>query len=120
MNNEIMENKELTTLLDELQPEKLGDDERQPLGRFGRFAMDYLHETDPQRFSTLKMQGELTAMMERVDEEARTKQMQIMFKLLEQDPMPETDDILEKTRHVTEKRGIAKEIVLNEIVYKAR
>jgi hypothetical protein len=120
MNKEIMEKKELQALLDGLQPENITDDENQPLGRFGRLAMDYLHETDPQWFSTLKMQGILTTMMERVDEEARTKREQIMRKLLEQDPLPETDDILERTRHLNEKRGIAEEIVLNEVVYKLR
>lgn len=120
MNVEIVENRELQALLDGLQPENLSGDESQPLGKFGRMAMDYLHETDSQRFSSLKMQGELVALMERVDKEARTKMEQIIRKLLEQDPVPETDDILERTRHLNEKRGIAEEIVLNEIVYKVR
>jgi hypothetical protein len=41
MNKEIVKNKELQTLLDSLQPENITDDENQPLGRFGRLAMDY-------------------------------------------------------------------------------
>ena len=120
MNKEIAENKELQELLEGLQPENLGSDEPQTLGKFGRLAMDYLHETDPQRFSSLKMQGELTALMERVDEEARTKMEQISRKLLEQDPLPATGDTLERTRHLNSIRNIAEEIVLNEIVYIAR
>ena len=112
-NQEIMENAELQGLFDDLQRQAPGEIETQPIGRYGRMAMEYLHEIDPQRFSSLKMQGELTALMARVDEEARTKLLDITAKLLEQDPMPETDDTLERARHLNEKRGIAEEIVMN-------
>lgn len=112
MNMELMNNKELQAHLAALNT----DEPPQPLGKFGRMAIDYLHETDPQRFSSLKMQGVLISTMERVDEEAQTKLLDITKKLLEQDPVPKTDDILERTRHLNEKRGIAREIVLREIV----
>ena len=111
-----MENKELQAhllALNEAEPPK-------PLGKFGRIAMDYLHETDPQKFSSLKMQGTLMSTMERVDEEAQEKLFVITQKLLEQDPVPKTDDILERTRHLNEKRGIAREIVMRGIVLVAR
>ena len=71
MNHELMNNKVLQALLASLQPENLTDDEPdQPLGRYGKMAMDYLHKTNPQRFAILKMTGELMSMMYRVDEEA--------------------------------------------------
>ena len=46
-------------------------------------AMNYLYETDPQRFSSLKMQGVLMSTMERVDGEAQEKLLEITQKLLE-------------------------------------
>ncbi len=56
MNPEIHNNKELQELLNGLQPENLAVDEEQPLGKYGRMAMEHLHSTNPQRFSLLKMQ----------------------------------------------------------------
>jgi len=117
MNREIMNNKELQELLNSLQPgETTEDDREQPLGKYGRMAMDYLHNINPQRFSLLKMTGELMDMMYRVDEEAFDKVEAIIQKLLEKDPPPQTDDILEKTRHYNTKRCIAEELVISEMV----
>jgi len=117
MNREIMNNKKLQELLNSLQPEETTEDGReQPLGKYGRMAMDYLYETAPQRFSLLKMTGELMDMMYRVDEEAFDKVEAIIQKLLKKDPPPQTDDILEKTRHYNTKRWIAEELVISETV----
>ena len=120
MNTEIMNNKELQEMLNGLQPENVTPDEDEPIGRYGRMAMDYLHQSNPQRFSLLKMTGELTAKMRAVDEEARNKVEEITQKLLIQDPLPQTDDILVKTRHYNKQKDIAEEIVLNELVYVPR
>ena len=116
MNSELMNNKELQELLNSLQPENLTEDEGQPLGKYGRMAMKHLYESDPQRFSLLKMQGGLMNLMYRVDKEAAEKVEVIEQKLLEGDPMPKTDDILERTRHLNKHRDIAEEIVINEMV----
>jgi hypothetical protein len=117
MNTELMENKKLQELLNSLQEgETTEDDREQPLGKYGRMAMDYLHETNPIRFSVLKMTGKLTDMMYRVDEEASERIETIIQRLLEKDPLPQTDDILEKTRHFNTKRSIAEELVINEMV----
>jgi len=113
MNSELLENKELQALIGSLGTQ---DETEQPLGKYGRMAMKHLYETDPQRFSLLKMQGELLSLMYRVDEEAAEKVETISQKLLEQDPMPKTDDILERTRHLNKHRDIAEEIVISEMV----
>ena len=78
--------------------------------------MKYLHETNPQRFSLLKMQGELTNLMYRVDEEAAEQVEAITQKLLQSDPTPQTDDLLVRTRHLNKQRDIAEEIVIREMV----
>ena len=114
MSRELMENKELQALISSLGTE---DEERdQPLGKYGRMAMRYLHETDPQRFSLLKMQGELMTLMYKVDEEATEQVESITQKLLQSDPTPQTEDILVRTRHLNQQRDIAEEIVIREMV----
>ena len=119
MSRELMENKELQNLISSLGTEDGQEHPSQgtfPLGKYGRMAMRHLHETDPQRFSLLKMQGELMTLMYKVDEEATEQVWNISQRLLEKDPMPPTNDTLERTRHLNKHRDIAEEIVINELV----
>ena len=113
MNSELTNNKELQDLISGLGTE---DEADQPLGKYGRMAMKHLHETSPQRFSLLKMQGGLMSLMYRVDEEAAEQIEKITQNLLSKDPMPETEDILEKTRHYNQYKLMAEEIVISEMV----
>jgi hypothetical protein len=113
MSQELLDNKELQALIASLGTE---DGRDQPLGKYGRMAMRHLHETDPQRFMCLKMTGELTDIMYRVDEEASDRVEAITQRLLAKDPLPQTDDILEKIRHFNTKRSVAEELVISEMV----
>ena len=117
MSQELLDNKELQALLASLGKDDAPD---QPLGKYGRMAMRYLHDTAPQRFSVLKMMGELMSMMYRVDEEASDKVEAITQRMLAKDPLPQTDDILVKTRHFNSKRCVAEELVIHEMVLIAR
>jgi len=116
MNKEIINNKKLQDLLSSLHEGETMEHENQPLGKYGRMAMNYLHETNPQRFSALKMQGELMPLMYRVDEEATEQVENISRKLLESEPMLKTDDILERARHLNKHKDIAEEVVIHEMV----
>ena len=113
MSKELLENKELQALLASLGTEDKPD---QPLGKYGRMVMNYLHETDPQRFMVLKMTGELMNTMYRVDEEATDRVEALIQRMLVKDPVPKTDDIFEKARHYNTKKCIAEELVINEMV----
>jgi len=113
MSKELLNNKELQALIAGLGTD---NEPEQPLGKYGRMAMRHLHETDPQRFMLLKMTGELTSTMFRVDEEASDRIEAIIQRLLDKDPVPQTDDIFEKTRHYNTKKCIAEELVINEMV----
>jgi len=113
MNRELQENTELQALIRSLGTE---GEQEQPLGKYGRMAMKHLHETDPQRFSLLKMQGGLMTLMYKEDEESISKIEGIAQKLREQDPMSQTDDTLERARHLNKHREVAEEIVINEMV----
>ena len=107
-------------LLPNLQISNNSEDDSQPLGKYGRMAMEYLHENHPQRFMILKMDGTLMEKMHRVHREAVEKIEYITQQMLEAEPMPATEDILEKTRHLNSLRSAAEEIVLNEIIFKVR
>ena len=117
MSQELLENKELQALIRSLGTE---DEPDQPLGKYGRMAMRHLHDTDRQRFSLLKMTEQLMATMYRVDEEASEMVETIVQRLLRKNPMPQTDDILVKTRHFNAQRSIAEEIVIHDLVLVAR
>ncbi|WP_243131402.1 TnpV protein [Desulfitobacterium sp. LBE] len=95
------------------------EDDR-PLGKYGRMAMEFLKEQNPQRFMILKMDGTLMEIMHKVQEEAVEKIEHITQEMLKMEPMPETEDIMEKTKHLNSLKSVAEEIVLNEVVYKVR
>ena len=93
----------------------------QPLGRYGRMALNYLRNHHPQRFLILQMQGDLMKKMSEVepgsleqDGVPSTKQ------LLRLRPMPQTDDTLERTRHLNQIKETAEELILHDIVFKPR
>ena len=79
----------------------------QPLGRYGRMALEYLRENHPERFTTLKMDGSLMEIMHRVQDEAQ---------MLQQEPLPQTEDIMERTRHLNSLKLMAEETVLQSVV----
>ena len=88
----------------------------QPLGRFGRMALSYLQTEQPQRFTTLKMDGTLMEKMHEVQRQAVEQIEKMTQQLLAKDPMPDTADTLERTRHRNSLRRQAEEIVLRELV----
>ncbi len=67
----------------------------QPLGRYGRMALEYLRENHPERFTTLKMDGSLMEIMHRVQDEATEKIEALTQQMLQQEPLPQTEDIME-------------------------
>ena len=81
----------------------------QPLGRYGRMALEYLRENHPERFTTLKMDGSLMEIMHRVQDEATEK-------IEAQEPLPQTEDIMERTRHLNSLKLMAEETVLQSVV----
>lgn len=88
----------------------------QPLGRYGRMALEYLRENHPDRFTILKMDGSLMEIMHRVQEEATERIEALIQQMLKGDPLPETADTLERTRHYNSLKLQAEEIVLHDLV----
>lgn len=91
-------------------------EDNQPLGRFGRMALAYLQAEQPQRFTTLKMDGTLMEKMHEVQRQAVEQIEKMTQQLLAENSMLDTEDTLERTRHRNSLRRQAEEIVLRELV----
>ncbi|MEK3733536.1 MULTISPECIES: TnpV protein [unclassified Paenibacillus] len=94
--------------------------DEQPLGRYGRMALNYLRNHHPQRFLILQMQGDLMKKMSEVEQEALSKMESLTEQLLRLRPLPQTDDTLERTHHLNQIRETAEELILNDIIFKPR
>ena len=102
-------------LLPDLQISNNSEADR-PLGRYGRMALEYLKDNQPERYTILKMDGSLMEVMHRVQNEATEKIEALTQQMLQQEPMPQTQDILERTRHLNNLKLMAEETVLQTIV----
>ena len=92
----------------------------QPLGRYGRMALEYLKESDPDRYTALKMDGSLMEAMHRVQNEATEKIEAMIQQSLLKSPLPQTEDTLVRVRHLNSLKLTAEEIVTREIVLTPR
>lgn len=88
----------------------------QPLGRFGRMALENLRAEHSVRYMTLEMAGTLMTTMHAVQRQAVEQIEATVQQLLEKKPMPATEDTLARTRHWNSLRRQAEEIVLQEVV----
>ncbi|KFN12113.1 TnpV protein [Paenibacillus macerans] len=104
----------------DLQISNQAEADQQPLGKYGRMALNFLRNHHPQRFLILKMQGNLMKKMHQVEQEAHAKMDTLTKQLMRHHPMPQTEDILERTRHLNQIKATAEELVLNDIILKPR
>ncbi|MMZ69034.1 hypothetical protein D3C77_749730 [compost metagenome] len=58
--------------------------------------------------------------MGEVEQEVLSKMESLTEQLLRLRPLPQTDDILERTRHLNQIKETAEELILNDIVFKPR
>lgn len=115
MQNELLENKELQQRIQALIDNNI--DDNISLGRFGRIIFDNLKEHKQLEFMQLKMSGTLLKTVKNKNDEAIEMFLNIQKELLKNDPLPNTDDILMRTKHLNKLRGIAEEIVISEIIF---
>lgn len=87
---------------------------------FGRKWKDYMKEYHPLRLSLLTAEGRINRMVCEVDREAEEKKEKVIQSLLQVQPMPETEDILERAAHMGMITRQAEEIILQEVVYQFR
>ncbi|RRJ67214.1 TnpV protein [Paenibacillus oralis] len=94
--------------------------DQQPLGKFGRLALNHLKNHHPQRFQILQMEGNLMKKMLQVEQEAIERMEQLTDQLLRLQPMPQTDDTLKRAQHLNQIKSTAEELVMNDIILKPR
>ena len=88
----------------------------QPLGLYGRMALEYLQAEHPQRYMTLKMDCSLMSVMHKVQDEATEKIESLIQQMLLKAPMPDTEDIMARTRHLNSLRSEAEAAIVRDLV----
>lgn len=106
-------------LMPNIQISNHAEDDR-PLGRYGRMALTYLRDNHPDRYMILKIDGMLMETMHQVQQEAVERIERLTHQMLIDDPMPVTDDVWERTRHLNDLKLMAEESVLQAFVLVAR
>lgn len=94
--------------------------DKTPVGKFGRAWKAYMMEHHPHRLSELIAQGEINKMILQVDEEAENRKEAQIQELLSAQPMPETEDTLERAGYMNMITLTAEEIIQSEVVLKVR
>jgi hypothetical protein len=95
----------------------LKDDER-PLGKYGRMRLKYLKEYKPYMYRELLVNGELMEHCHRANYEANKMAMLIEEQYLKKNPIPEDCGFMDRVRYYNVARGVAEEVVLNDVVYR--
>ncbi|QNK42195.1 TnpV protein [Caproicibacter fermentans] len=107
-------------LYPELQISEDEKTDRTPVGKFGRLWKEYMTENHPHRLSELVAQSKINETISKVDGEAESRKERLIQELLKAQPMPDTEDPLERAGHMNMITATAEEIVLNELVLKVR
>ena len=94
--------------------------DRTEAGKFGKLWKEYMTEQHPHRVSELIAAGSFNRMITEVDEEAESRKEVLIQELLKAQPMPETEDTLERAAHMQMITSTAEEIIMNEVSLKVR
>ena len=104
----------------ELQISENPQTDRMPVGRYGKLWKEYMMEKHPHRLSELVAQGKVKEVILKVDEEAEQRKERFIQQFLLKQPMPDTEDTMERAGHMNSLTKQAEEIVLDELVMKVR
>jgi len=104
----------------EIQISQKAQIDKMPVGKFGRAWKAYMMEHHPHRLSELIAQGEINKMILQVDEEAEKRKEALIQELLTVQPMPDTEDTLERASHMNMITLAAEELIMKEVALKVR
>lgn len=90
--------------------------ELQKLGKYGRMAMKYLEEMEPQRYKTLFRFGKLAEKMQEVEEEANSLLEMLMEQYLAKHKPQNPSSTMEMWKLREQAKMQAEEVVLSQIV----
>ena len=86
------------------------------LGKYGRMAMKYLEEMEPQRYKTLFRFGKLAEKMQEVEEEANSLLEMLMEQYLAKHKPQNPSSTMEMWKLREQAKMQAEEVVLSQIV----
>ena len=95
----------------ELQISENPQTDRMPVGRYGKLWKEYMMEKHPHRLSELVAQGKVKEVILKVDEEAEQRKERLIQQFLLKQPMPDTEDTMERAGHMNSLTKQAEEIV---------
>ncbi len=98
----------------------IGEDEQQPIGKFGRMRKRYLKEQHPVLYSELLLSGKLYSHLQEIEEACEGRMELLTCQMARQEGVTEAlkaADQMEWVRHMNSIRNRAEEIVLHELVY---
>ena len=98
----------------------IGEDEQQPIGKFGRMRKRYLKEQHPVLYSELLLSGKLYSHLQEIEEACEGRMEFLTCQMARQEGVTEAlkaADQMEWVRHMNSIRIRAEEIVLHELVY---
>lgn len=101
-------------------PDLAVNEEEPTYGKYGMMRKQFLKEHKSARYQYLLMTGELTAHLNRVDQEAREKVESIMKQMVEKQGVTEQlkmQDLMKWVGIMNNIKACAEEIVLKEIIY---
>ncbi len=104
-------------LYPQIQISEDGEADNKSLGKYGQMALNHIRENHPNRYSVLLSEGELLPAMHKVNDVANDRLDAIANKMLQTNPIPESDDTMESFGHRQMIHDTAEEIVLNEMIF---
>ena len=107
-------------LYPEIQVSENPQTDRMPVGRFGERWKKYMLEKHSHRLSELVAQGRINEIVLQVDQEAEQRKETLIREMLATDPMPETEDTMERAGHMGMITREAEEVVMDEVVLRVR
>ena len=98
----------------------LTEQERQPLGKYGRMRKQYLQEHRPVLWNSLLLSEKLYPHLREIDEAASSRLQQMMPELMKVAGVTEAlkaSDPMKWTGLMNELKAQAEEVILNELIY---
>ena len=87
-----------------------GEWEKVKLGRYGVMAKNHMKEHRPKMYRNLEKQGKLEEVLQSMERQLKTALEMTEERLLKADPMPDTDNYLERLKHLKKIRNTAWEL----------
>nr|WP_308627908.1 TnpV protein [uncultured Eisenbergiella sp.] len=86
-------------------------------GKYGQMWKEYMLEKHPQRLEMLIATGRINEKIYQIQEKAELEKEKIFQKLLKENPMPETENLLERAGHMEMLSSMAEELMIENLIY---